>query len=178
MQTTIDPNVQRAAEAALAGEKKNAALVAVNAQTGAVLAAANANSGEFDQALDGAYPPGSTFKVITSTALIDHGLSPSSAASCPATATVDGEVFHNAEGEGQVSDLLHAFAESCNTAFIGLATTEPHAAGLPGHRGDVPAGHGAADGAGRVRRAPCPRRRTRPTWPPPRSARAGCWPRR
>ena len=126
VQTTIDPNVQRAAEAALAGEKKSAALVAVNAQTGALLAAANANAGanagEFDQALDGAYPPGSTFKVITSAALIRHGLSPSSAASCPPTATVDGEVFHNAEGEGQVSDLLHAFAESCNTAFIGLAT--------------------------------------------------------
>ena len=120
--TTIDPAVQRAAEAALSGETKNAALVAVNAQTGAILAAANANSGDFDQALDGAYPPGSTFKVITSTALIDKGLSPSSAASCPAVATVDGEVFHNAEGEGQVSDLLHAFAESCNTAFIGLAT--------------------------------------------------------
>jgi len=122
VRTTIDPNVQRAAEAALSGEKKSAALVAVNAQTGAVLAAANANSGQFDQALDGAYPPGSTFKVITSTALINHGLSPSSAASCPTTITAGGEVFHNAEGEGQVSDLLHAFAESCNTAFIGLAT--------------------------------------------------------
>jgi len=120
--TTIDPAVQRAAEAALSGETKNAALVAVNTKTGAILAAANANSGDFDQAVDGAYPPGSTFKVITSTALIDKGLSPSSAASCPSTATVDGEVFHNAEGEGQVSDLLHAFAESCNTAFIGLAT--------------------------------------------------------
>ena len=122
VQTSIDPNVQRAAEAALSGEKKSAALVAVNAQTGALLAVANANAGGFDQALDGAYPPGSTFKVITSAALINHGLSPASAASCPPTATVDGEVFHNAEGEGQVNDLLHAFAESCNTAFIGLAT--------------------------------------------------------
>lgn len=120
--TTIDPSVQRAAEAALSGEKKSAALVAVNAQTGAVLAAANANAGGFDQAIDGTFPPGSTFKVITSAALINHGLTPSSAASCPATATVDGEVFHNAEGEGQVNNLLHAFAESCNTAFIGLAT--------------------------------------------------------
>jgi cell division protein FtsI/penicillin-binding protein 2 len=33
--TTIDPSAQRAAEAALAGEKKSAALVAVNASTGA-----------------------------------------------------------------------------------------------------------------------------------------------
>ena len=42
--TTIEPSVQRAAEAALAGEEKSAALVAVNASTGAVLAAVSANS--------------------------------------------------------------------------------------------------------------------------------------
>ena len=120
--TTIDPSVQRAAETALAGEKKSAALVAVNASTGAVLAAVSVNSGGFDQAVDGGFPPGSTFKVVTSAALISHGLTPRSAASCPGTATVDGEVFHNAESEAQVSNLLQAFTESCNTAFIKLAT--------------------------------------------------------
>jgi cell division protein FtsI/penicillin-binding protein 2 len=120
--TTIDPATQHAAEAALAGEHKSAALVAVNASTGGVLAAVSVNSGGFDQAIDGGFPPGSTFKVITSTALISHGLTPQSRASCPGTATVDGEVFHNAEGEAPVSNLLQAFTESCNTAFIGLAT--------------------------------------------------------
>jgi len=120
--TTIDSATQHAAEAALAGEHKSAALVAVNAATGAVLAAVSANSGGFDQAIDGGFPPGSTFKVITSTALITHGLTPRSAASCPGTATVDGEVFHNAEGEAPVATLLQAFTESCNTAFIQLAT--------------------------------------------------------
>ena len=120
--TTIEPSVQRAAEAALAGEKKSAALVAVSASTGAVLAAVSVNSGGFDQAVDGGFPPGSTFKVVTSTALIGHGLTPQSAASCPGTITVDGEVFHNAESETPVSNLLQAFTESCNTAFIGLAT--------------------------------------------------------
>jgi cell division protein FtsI/penicillin-binding protein 2 len=120
--TTIDPATQHAAEAALARERKSAALVAVNASTGDVLAAVSVNSGGFDQAIDGGFPPGSTFKVITSTALITHGLTPSSAASCPGTATVDGEVFHNAEGEAPVSTLLQAFTESCNTAFIRLAT--------------------------------------------------------
>jgi cell division protein FtsI/penicillin-binding protein 2 len=120
--TTIEPSVQRAAEAALAGEEKSAALVAVNAATGAVLAAVSVNSGGLDLAIDGGFPPGSTFKVITSTALISHGLTPQSAASCPGTATVDGEVFHNAESEAPVSNLLQAFTESCNTAFITLAT--------------------------------------------------------
>ena len=121
--TTINPSIQRAAEAALSGEKNSAALVAVRASTGAVLAAVSVNSGGFDQAIDGAFPPGSTFKVITSTALITHGLTPRSAASCPGTATVDGEVFHNAEGDTPVNSLLQAFTESCNTAFIRLATT-------------------------------------------------------
>jgi cell division protein FtsI/penicillin-binding protein 2 len=120
--TTIDPTVQHAAEAALAGEKKSAALVAVNATSGDVLATVSVNSGGFDQAIDGRFPPGSTFKVITSTALITRGLTPKSAASCPGTATVDGEVFHNAEGEAPVKTLLQAFTESCNTAFIQLAT--------------------------------------------------------
>ena len=82
----------------------------------------SANSGGFDQAIDGGFPPGSTFKVITSTALINHGLTPQSAASCPLTATVDGEIFHNAEGEAPVRNMLQAFTESCNTAFIELAT--------------------------------------------------------
>ncbi|MGH3290050.1 MAG: NTF2-like N-terminal transpeptidase domain-containing protein, partial [Streptosporangiaceae bacterium] len=107
--TTIDSAVQHTAEAALAGEKKSAALVAVNATSGDVLAAVSVNSGGFDQAIDGGFPPGSTFKVITSTALITRGLTPKSAASCPATATVDGEVFHNAEGEAPVRTLLQAF---------------------------------------------------------------------
>src|ERR1700736_5332123 len=129
--TTIDLSVQRAAEAALSGEKKSAALVAVNASTGAVLAAVSVNSGGFDQAIDGGFPPRSTFKGITSTALSSHGLTPQSAASCPGTATVDGEVFHNAESEAPVSNLLQAFTESCNTAFIRLATGHLSASDFP-----------------------------------------------
>ncbi len=132
LQTSIDATVERDAAAALAGVHKQAALVVVNANTGQVLAADSVpTSSGFNPAFDGAFPPGSSFKVITSTALIEHGLSPASRASCPHQVTVDGEVFHNAEGEGPVSDLLHAFAESCNTAFIGLATRHLTAADFP-----------------------------------------------
>jgi cell division protein FtsI/penicillin-binding protein 2 len=121
--TTIDPVVQRAAEAALAGERKSVGFVAVNAATGDVLASVSQPAGSgFNLAFEGGFPPGSSFKLITSTALISHGLTPASPASCPSSITVDGEVFGNAEGTAPVSDLLHAFAESCNTAFIGLAT--------------------------------------------------------
>jgi len=128
VQTSIDPRVQLAAEQALAGVTKDAALVAVNAATGQLLAVVSNMSGGFDLALDGAYPPGSAFKVVTTTALIEHGLTPSSPATCPSQVTVDGEVFHNAEGAAPISDLLHAFTESCNTAFIGLAMSRLSAA--------------------------------------------------
>lgn len=122
--TSIDPAVQAAAEAALGGVGPNAALVAVRASTGQVLASVSDPANEpFDQALAGEFPPGSSFKVITATALIEAGLSTSSPASCPPTATVDGEVFHNAEGESPVSTLLAAFTESCNTAFVQLAAS-------------------------------------------------------
>jgi cell division protein FtsI/penicillin-binding protein 2 len=161
--TSIDPIVQEDAEKALSSVRKNAALIAVNASTGQVLASVStpATSG-FNLALDGSFPPGSSFKVLTTTALISRGLRPSSPASCPGQITIDGEVFHNAEGTAPVSDLLHAFAESCNTAFIGLATTHLTAPdltrtaalyrigtapllGLPAFAGSFPAPSDAAD---------------------------------
>ncbi len=123
VQTSIDPAVQRAAEAALAGERHNAALVAIRPSSGQILAVvSDPTSYGYDQALEGEYPPGSTFKVLTSTALFGVGLSPDSPATCAPTLTVDGEVFHNAEGEAPVQTIDQAFTESCNTAFISLAT--------------------------------------------------------
>jgi cell division protein FtsI/penicillin-binding protein 2 len=132
LSTTLDPRVQQAAEAALAGVHKNVAMVAIRPSTGQVLAVvSDPTSVAYNQALQGAYPPGSTFKVLTSAMLIQNGLSPSSAASCPPSLTVDGEVFHNAEGDQPVSTLDGAFTESCNTAFIGLATAHLHAGDFP-----------------------------------------------
>ena len=123
VQTSLDPTVQRAAEAALATSgRPNVAMVAIRASTGQILAIVSDPISTYETALQGAYPPGSTFKVLTSTALFEHGLTPNSAASCPTTLTIDGEVFHNAEGDSPVSTLSDAFTESCNTAFIGLAT--------------------------------------------------------
>jgi cell division protein FtsI/penicillin-binding protein 2 len=136
VQTSIDPRIQRDAETALAGEHKKAALVAVDAATGQLLASVSDPAGSgFNLALDGAFPPGSAFKIITSTALIEHGLTPSSPATCPDSIKVDGELFHNSEGTAPISNLLTAFAESCNTAFIGLATRHLAAADFPATAG-------------------------------------------
>ncbi|HLY81411.1 MAG TPA: penicillin-binding transpeptidase domain-containing protein [Acidimicrobiales bacterium] len=121
--TTLDLRSQQAAEHALDGVSQPAALVALRASTGEVLAVVSRPTATpFDRALNGLYPPGSTFKVITSAALLAAGLTPDSPASCPATLTVGGRTFHNFEGEVVPSLPLHrAFAASCNTAFIGLA---------------------------------------------------------
>ena len=123
VRTSIDPKVQRAAEAALADPPRpDVSMVAIKASTGQVLAAVSDPITTYNTAFQGAYPPGSTFKVLTSSMLFQHGLSPSSPATCPPTLTIDGETFHNAEGDAPVSDITSAFTESCNTAFIGLAT--------------------------------------------------------
>jgi len=128
VQTTIDPAIQQAAEAALSAVADPAALVAIQASTGAVLASVSQPSSEaFDSALAGTFAPGSTFKVVTAADLLEHGSTPSSPASCPATITVGGQTFHNFEGETQASlSLAQAFAESCNAAFIGLAASLPN----------------------------------------------------
>ncbi len=132
MRTSIDPPVQRAAEAALAGQSQGVAMVAIRASTGQILAAvSDPVEQSFDGALQGAYPPGSTFKVLLSAALIGRGMSPSSAVTCPPAVTVDGEVFHNAEGDGPTQTLDGAFTESCNTSFIDLALSHLHPRDLP-----------------------------------------------
>ena len=129
VQTTIDPPIQEAAESALNGEALPADLVAIQASTGDVLASVSVpDTQAVNNALTGAYPPGSTFKVVTSADLLEHGSTISSAASCPPSITVNGEVFHNFEGETTPSlSLLQAFAMSCNTAFIGLSSSLPDA---------------------------------------------------
>jgi len=120
VQTTIDPNVQRAIETAMFGVSGEAAMVAVRASTGEVLGSVSVPySNGYDIALRGQYPPGSTFKIITTAALLQNGLTPSSVLSCPATVTINGRTFRNYEGEAVPSlTLADAVALSCNNAFI------------------------------------------------------------
>jgi cell division protein FtsI/penicillin-binding protein 2 len=123
VRTTLDLNVQRAAEEALGSTRKKLALVALQPSTGDVLAVANRPSSDtLDRALTGLYPPGSTFKVITTTALLRDGLSIDQTVPCPATEVVDGRSFKNFEGEAAGAVPFRTdFAQSCNTAFISLA---------------------------------------------------------
>ncbi len=124
LSTTLRQEVQVAAEAALEGVMSPAALVAVNTDTGAILAVASRPLEQpLHRALTGRYPPGSTFKVITAEALIAKGMRADSPVSCPPTAAVSGKTFRNFEGEALGNTRLRqAFAHSCNTAFVTQAS--------------------------------------------------------
>ncbi|MEV7090320.1 penicillin-binding transpeptidase domain-containing protein [Streptomyces sp. NPDC093085] len=119
VKTTIDPVIQQAAAEALEGIEKNAAIVAVDPSTGHVLAAANRPSG-MNRALEGRYPPGSTFKVVTAAALLKQGMSPSDPAQCPKFAEVNGQSFENQDQFvlPPGSTFRDNFAHSCNTFFV------------------------------------------------------------
>jgi cell division protein FtsI/penicillin-binding protein 2 len=123
VRTTLDIDVQTAAETALGDTTENAALVAVQPSTGDVLAVANRPSDSaYDRALTGLYPPGSTFKVVSTAALLRAGLSPDRTVDCPRTLAVEGKPFRNFEGDAAGAvPFRQDFAESCNTAFVSLA---------------------------------------------------------
>ena len=120
---TLDPRVQEAADLALAGVVQPAAIVAIDAPTGEVRAvSARPLDQPFNRALDGQYPPGSSFKVVTAEALVAGGLRPETTVSCEPMATIGGKPFKNFEDESFGSiPFRAAFAHSCNTAFVTLA---------------------------------------------------------
>ncbi len=119
LETTLDPRVQEAAEAALDSLAKPAALVAMQPSTGELLAVVNSPFHGYNRALLGRYPPGSTFKVVTAGALLEGGLRPTDPVDCPKEAKVGGRTFGNFEDEvlGRIP-FSSAFAHSCNTAFV------------------------------------------------------------
>ena len=124
---TLDRSAQSAADNALASVKKPAAIVALQPSTGRILAAANSESTPGDIALAGQYPPGSTYKIVTATAVLADGtLTPDTPQACPATKTVDGRVFVN-ENKFDLGTvpLRKAFAMSCNTTFMTLGMRLP-----------------------------------------------------
>ncbi|HJV08754.1 MAG TPA: penicillin-binding transpeptidase domain-containing protein [Acidimicrobiales bacterium] len=128
--TTLDRRTQAAAEQALAGVTAPAALVALDAGTGDVRAVVSRPFSEpFNRALAGTYPPASTFKVVTTAALLAAGTTPNTPVACPATATVGGQTFRNFEGGALGGTTFRsAFAQSCNTAFVALSANLSDAA--------------------------------------------------
>lgn len=159
LRLTLDVDLQAEAEAVLEGVGPASALVALDPRSGAVLAAANGEgTGGTNLATYGQAAPGSTFKTVSSLALLRAGLDPTSAVDCPATTTVDGKEFGNysdypASSLGRIP-LREAVAQSCNTAFItardrlgdgdlaaaaaSLGLGVDHEVGFPAYFGQVP----------------------------------------
>jgi Penicillin binding protein transpeptidase domain/NTF2-like N-terminal transpeptidase domain len=97
-------------------------VVALQPSTGQVLAVVE-RPGGFDRALQGEFPPGSTFKVVTASALAKTGMQPSSTVQCPSQVTLGGRTFHNDNNEQYGTTTLQtAFAVSCNSTFALLAS--------------------------------------------------------
>ncbi|MCU1632926.1 MAG: penicillin-binding protein transpeptidase [Micrococcaceae bacterium] len=121
--TTLDPRLQALGEDVLSDEPSASSIVAIRPSTGEILAAANGPGSEgLQTALLGQYPPGSTFKIATSLALLRQGFTPETPTECTEEVTVDGRTFNNAstfpaQFLGTIP-LLETFAQSCNTGFI------------------------------------------------------------
>ena len=149
VELTLNSDMQKAAAAALGNRK--GAVVALDAQTGAVLAMysaptfdpnqlaspdASAVSDAFstlssdpsnpllNRTISERYAPGSTFKILTTIALIENDLAdpdmhmPSPVSTTlPGTATEVSNIESSTCGDGNPT-LTEAFARSCNTTFV------------------------------------------------------------
>ena len=153
VELTINPEIQQAAYEALGN--REGAVVALDPSTGAILAMVSSPSYDPNQfashdanavteisttlsedssrpldnrAIAGnRYPPGSTFKIITTAAALRTGkITPDQEVDAPDTITLPGtsHSLENYGGEscgGDRTSFSHAFAESCNTPFAQLA---------------------------------------------------------
>jgi len=144
--TSLDADIQQAAEKALGA--KTGAVVAMDVKTGEVLAIAsepdfNLNDlspfiptkvyndirdrgAWINRAVQGLYPPGSTFKMVTAVAGFMQGkLTDTETINCPGYLEIGGRKFYcdEREGHGDIQ-LRRAIGESCNVFFftIGLRT--------------------------------------------------------
>jgi len=110
--TTIDPDLQEAAVAALAGRAGGIAVL--DARNGDVRALAG-------QAYSAPQPPGSTFKMVTTTAALQKGVvSLEDEFEIVNGVNVGGRFINNANGEFCGGTFREAFAESCNADFAPL----------------------------------------------------------
>jgi hypothetical protein len=112
VKTTVDPDLQEAAVSALAGRAGGIAVL--DARNGNVRALAGL-------AFSAPQPPGSTFKMITTTAALQKGVvSLDDYFEIVDGVNVGGRFISNANGEFCGGTFREAFAESCNADFAPL----------------------------------------------------------
>lgn len=110
VRTTIDPAIEQAAEASLS---RLGGIAVLQPATGEVLALAGLATDT--------QPPGSTFKMVTTSAALEaHLVTLSSTFPYQDHSTLSGVALGNAGGETCGGTLLRAFADSCNSVFAPL----------------------------------------------------------
>ena len=147
LRLSLDLNVQRVAQQALAGGTGRGAFAVMNVQNGEVVALGSQPSFDpniftkpisqkkldalssdelgkplFNRAIQGGYPTGSTFKLITATAALQSGLiTPATPLSDPGSLTVGGVTFENAGHVAHgVLSLIPALTVSSDVFFYQL----------------------------------------------------------
>jgi peptidoglycan glycosyltransferase len=151
--STIDPAMQQVAYDELTSKGYTGSVVAIEPSTGRILAMVStpsydpnrlsghdgaATSEAWDElnadpdkpmlnrAISQTYPPGSTFKVVTTAAALDAGVTPDDQFTAapnitlPDTATTLENYGGAACGSAPTVTLREAFARSCNTAFVDM----------------------------------------------------------
>jgi cell division protein FtsI/penicillin-binding protein 2 len=128
VRTTIDARLQSAAARAVSSAGAAAAIVAVQASTGRILAISRGASygqplGTGD-VLNGHYPPGEAFTIVSTAALLSVGLSARAQIPCATAENVGGTTFTNDQPEPGIDaqpPFRTDFADACATAFAGLS---------------------------------------------------------
>jgi peptidoglycan glycosyltransferase len=109
VRTTIDTRLQEAAVTALAG--RLGGIAALDPRNGEIRALAGL-------AFSAPQPPGSTFKIVTTTAALEQDLvKPSTEFPVETFALIDGVELQNANGESCGGTFRNSFAHSCNSVF-------------------------------------------------------------
>ena len=109
VRTTIDTRLQEAAVTALAG--RFGGIAALDPRNGEIRALAGL-------AFSAPQPPGSTFKIVTTTAALEQDLvKPSTEFPVETFALIDGVELQNANGESCGGSFRNSFAHSCNSVF-------------------------------------------------------------
>jgi penicillin-binding protein A len=112
VRTTIDTRLQQAAVTALAG--RFGGIAALDARTGEIRALAGV-------AFSAPQPPGSTFKIVTTTAALEaRKVKLTDQFPVQTHAVIDGVELENANGESCGGSFEASFAHSCNSVFAPL----------------------------------------------------------
>ena len=150
--TTLDLKIQQVVERALIAAKRPCAMVVMDPNTGEILAMASEPAFDpnmyvpavdaklydkllkdpfnplFPRAFRAAYPPGSTFKIVTGLAALNDGyVDPGDEFGGEAVITIGGTKFHNwKKSDVGPLNFVQALTQSCNTYFYKMGIKAGH----------------------------------------------------